>query len=235
MSFTFQGIQPERKMDTLDAQDLTLFLTYQHVKSLRMKQLAKQIHKLGVSAGLNLEDVTCDLDLKEVIESNRNIERQSDTQDTDQHTKELVYSYLRTNGYHDVAEAFATKCNLPQKIGNSFIDLETIFQSKGTNLIPQTNGERKRKTSTQRRLVAGVDFIDTGQVKFTNANSRGGAIIMTYKGLQYCFRKFTRNQQVSHWQCRRHGALKCHGYLQLCNKTTTVIKEIPHTIFQSEC
>ena len=104
-------------MDTLDEQDLTLFLTYQHVKSLRMKQLANQIHKLGVSTGLDLEDVTCDLDLKEVIESNRNIERQSDIQDTDQHTKELVYSYLRRNGYNDIGEAFATKCNPIQRIG----------------------------------------------------------------------------------------------------------------------
>merc|ERR1712131_455416 len=128
-------------------QDLTLLLTYQHVKSLRMNNLANQIHKLGVSAGLDLEDFTCDLDLKEVIESNRNIERQSETQDTDQHTKELVYSYLRRNGYIDVGEAFATKCNLTPKIGNSFSDLETIFQSKGVHLIPKTDEETKRRTS----------------------------------------------------------------------------------------
>merc|ERR1719259_1377615 len=51
---------------------------------------------------------------------------------------------------------------------------------------------------------------------------------MTHKGIQYCFRKFTRKQQNSLWQCRRHSALKCHGYIHLCNKTTRVIKEVPH-------
>ena len=172
-------------MEMLDAQDLTLFGVYQHVKSLKMKQLANHIHKLGVSSGLDLEDVSCDLCLEEVMKANVNIDRKSDTQDTDQHTKELVYSYLRRNGYFDVAEEFAMNCNLNQNTVNLSTDLETIFQSKGMHLIPQTDGKKKRKTRTPRRLIAGVDFIDTDQVKFTNANSLGGAIIMNYKGKQY--------------------------------------------------
>ena len=31
-------------------------------------------------------------------------------------------------------------------------------------------------------MIAGVDFVDTDEVKFSNFNSKGGAIIMTYKG-----------------------------------------------------
>ena len=38
-----QGLQQKGKMETLDTQDLTLLLTYQHVKSRGMKQLEKQI------------------------------------------------------------------------------------------------------------------------------------------------------------------------------------------------
>ena len=51
---------------------------------------------------------------------------------------------------------------------------------------------------------------------------------MTYKGTQYSFKSYLRQQKVSSWQCRRHVALKCPGYIQLCNKTAAVIKEIPH-------
>ena len=192
-------------MKTLDAQDLTLFVVYQHVKSRGMKQLANHIHKLGVSAGLDLEDVSSDLRLEEVIKAHMNIDRKSDTQDIELHTKELVYCYLRRNGYMDVAESVAVTCNLKPKAVNLSIDLETIFESKGMHLISQTGGKRKRKTSTQRRLVAGVNFIDTDQVKFTNSNSIGGAIIMNYKGKQYCFVQNTKNKQVSYWKCRRHG------------------------------
>ena len=175
-----------------------------------------------------MDDVSCDLCLEEVMKANVNIDRKSDTQDTDQHTKELVYSYLRRNGYFDVAEEFAMNCNLNQNTVNLSTDLETIFQSKGMHLIPQTGGKRKRKTPTRRRLVAGVDFIDTDQVKFTNANSRGGSTIMTYKGKQYNFNGYNRNHQVSNWRCRRQRKLKCHGFIQMCNKTTRVIKEVPH-------
>ena len=51
---------------------------------------------------------------------------------------------------------------------------------------------------------------------------------MTYKGKQYCFLKYVRNQQESYWQCRRQKTLNCHGRIHLNNRTTTVIKEIPH-------
>ena len=51
---------------------------------------------------------------------------------------------------------------------------------------------------------------------------------MTYKGKQYSFVKKSRNEQVSYWHCRRLRKLKCHGLLHLCNKTFTVIKEVPH-------
>ena len=67
------------KMGMLDNQDLTLFLTYQYVKDLKMKQLGNQIYNLGVSAGLDLENVDCDLQLEEVIGVNRNIERTQNT------------------------------------------------------------------------------------------------------------------------------------------------------------
>ena len=111
----------------------------------------------------------------------------------------------KKNGYLDVAEELATHCNVKQNTVKLSTDLETIFQSKGMHLIPQTDGKKKRKTRTPRRLIAGVDFIDTDQVKFTNANSIGGAIINNYKGKQYCFVQNTKNQQVSYWKCRRHG------------------------------
>ena len=107
-------------------------------------------------------------------------------------------------------------------------DLEAIFQSKDMHLIPKTDETKKRKPRTRRILIAGVDFIDTDLVKFTNSNSQGGAIIMTYKGKQYGFVTNTRNEQVSYWHCRRLTTLKCHGRIHLCNKTTTVMKEIPH-------
>ena len=215
----------------LDTQDLTLFLIYQHVKHLQMKQLGNQIYKLGVSVGLDLEDVNCDLQLEEVIGANRNIERKRQkrkSQDSEQHTKELVYSYLKRNGYLDVAEEFAITCNLKQTIVNLSIDLEAIFQSEGMHLIPKTDQSKKRETRKRRVFIAGVDFIDTDLVKFTNANSVGGIIIMTYKGIQYSFKHFLRNQQVSFWHCRRHNKLNCNGNIHLCNKTTTVIKEVPH-------
>jgi len=215
------------KMGMLDTQDLTLFLTYQYVKDLKMKQLGNQIYNLGVSAGLDLENVDCDLQLEEVIGVNRNIERKSDCQDSEQHTKKLVYSYLRRNGY-DVAEEFATTCNLKQTTVNLSIDLEAIFQSKGMHLIPKTDKTKKRKPQKRNGFIAGVDFIDSDLVKFTNANSKGGSIVMTYKGYQYSFKSFSTNQKVSYWQCRRHGTLKCHGLIHLCKKTTSVIKEIAH-------
>ena len=172
-------------METLDNQDLTLLLAYKHVKSCGMKQLQNQMFKLGVSAGIDLESVDCNICVEEVVQASRRNEEKSVTQTVELQTKTLVYSYLRRQGYFDVADKFAMNCNLNQGTVNLSTDLETIFQSKGMHLIPQTDGKKKRKTRTPRRLIAGVDFIDTDQVKFTNANSLGGAIIMNYKGKQY--------------------------------------------------
>merc|ERR1719259_1532717 len=51
---------------------------------------------------------------------------------------------------------------------------------------------------------------------------------MTYNGLQYCLNRNLKGDNVSTWLCRRGRTLKCHGYIYLCNKTTKVIKEVPH-------
>ena len=181
-----------------------------------------------MAAGLDLEDVNCYLQLEEVIKANTNIERKSNCQDSEQHTKELVYSYLRRNGCIDVAEEFAVTCNLEQRTVNLSIDLEAIFQSKGMHLIPKANETKKRNTRKRRGFIAGVDFIDTDLVKFSNANSNGGSIVMTYNGLQYCLNRHLKSDNVSSWLCRRRWKLDCHGYLYLCNKTSKVIKEVPH-------
>ena len=85
-------------METLDAQDLTLFLAYQHVMGAGMKHLGNQIYKLGVSAGLDLKSVNCDIRVKEVIEATQNIKNKIDTQSNDHRIKNLVYSYLRKIG-----------------------------------------------------------------------------------------------------------------------------------------
>ena len=215
-------------MENLDNQDLTLLLAYKHVKSCGMKQLQNQMFKLGVSAGIDLESVDCNICVEEVVQATRSNEEKSVTQTAELQTKNFVYSYLRRNGYLDVAEEFAMNFNLNPNTVNLSTNLETIFQCKGMHLIPQNYGKRKRKNRPQRRLVAGVDFIDTDQVKFTNGNSRGGAIIMTYKGIQYSFLLYIRKKEVSYWQCRKKNMLKCCGYIHLCNKTTTVIKEVAH-------
>ena len=228
----FQGLQQKGKMETLDTQNLTLLLAYQHVKSRRMKKLQNQIYRLGVSAGIDLESVDCDITVEEVIEANskaagKNCEEKIITQSVELQTKNLVYSYLRRNGY-DVAEEFARIFNLQQNIVNLSTDLETIFQSKGIHLIPQTDSKMKRKTPIRRGLTAGIEFCDSNSVKFSNANSQGGGIIMTYKGMQYCFKTYLTNKDVSSWQCRRHGKLKCNGFVHYSSEKRRVVKERPH-------
>jgi len=249
-------------MESLDEQDLSLFLAYQHVTSLGMKQMGNQIYKLGVSAGIDLESVDCNLSVKEVFEVYRNSQKKSVTANVEQQTKNLIYSYLRRNGYLDVAEDFAKYCNLNQNILNISTDLETIFQSKGIPLnptyqhaksrgmkqlqnqnyriglsagtdlksvgmhqIPQIDGKKKRITRTRKTLTAGVDFIDTEIVKFSNANSQGGSIVMIYKDFQYSFKRYLKNKDVSSWSCRRSSKLKCKGYLYYSSKGSCVIKE----------
>jgi len=219
-------------METLDTQDLTLLLAYQHVKSRRMKQLQNQIYKLGVSAGIDLESVDCDISVEEVIEANnkaagKNREENGVTQTVELQTKNLVYSYLKRNGYLDVAEEFKIIFNLQQNIVNLSTDLETIFQSKGIHLIPETDGKRKIRTWTRRGLTAGIDFCDTDLIKFSNANSRGGGIVMTYKDMQYSFHSFKENDE-SLWQCRRQSRLQCKGRVYYSSKESCVIKEFPH-------
>ena len=129
-----QGLQQKGKMEKLDAQDLTLLLAYQHLKSRRMRQLQNQIYRLGVSAGIDLESVDCDLSVEEVIDANnkaagKDKEEKSVIQIVELQTRNLVYSYLRRNGYFDVAEELAQNCNLKQNPLNLSTDLETIFQS----------------------------------------------------------------------------------------------------------
>ena len=215
-------------MEALDEHDLSLFLAYQHVTSLGMKQMGNQIYKLGVSAGIDLKSVACNLHVEEVVEVYRNSQKKSVTQIDELQTKNLVYSYLRRNNYHDVAEGFAVYCNLNQNVVNLSTDLETIFQSKGVHLIPQTDGKKKRRTWTRKGLTAGIDFCDTDSVKFSNANSNGGGIIMTYKGMQYSFQRYFKVKDVSCWTCRRKFKSKCRGQVFFSSKRSCVIKEVTH-------
>ena len=95
-----------------------------------------------------------------------------------------------------------------------------------THLPPdQTQG--KSRSWKRIELIAGVDFCDTDVVKFSNANSKGGSIIMTYKNMQYRFTRYLKSE-VSVWMCRKSRTLKCYGYVYFCSKTSTIIKERPH-------
>ena len=131
-------------METLDNQDLTLLLAYKHVKSCGMKQLQNQMFKLGVSAGIDLESVDCNICVEEVVQTTRSNEEKSVTQTVELQTKTLVYSYLRRQGYFDVADKLAMNCNLNQSTVNLSTDLETIFQSKGMHLISQNDRKKKK-------------------------------------------------------------------------------------------
>ena len=117
------------------------------------------------------------------------------------------------------------------------LDLETLFhcESKVDTYQCEFADSKTPKNSASSRerkvnqLIAGVDFRDTDVVKFTNANSNYGAIIMTYKGKQYSFHSRSRsNRYTSFWRCRRKEKLKCPGRLHFSSKTNTVLKELPH-------
>ena len=56
-------------MAELDAHDLSLYLVYDHARSGGMKQLNQQLYKLGVSAGIDLTDVSCTFNINEVLET----------------------------------------------------------------------------------------------------------------------------------------------------------------------
>ena len=106
-----------------------------------------------MSAGSDLEDLNCDLQLEEVIKANTNFERKSDCQDSEQHTKKLVYSYLRRNGY-DVAEEFATTCNLKQTTVNlSWVTSDTTIIDEDLSWVQPLDRKpiTESKVSQERR------------------------------------------------------------------------------------
>ena len=81
-------------MEQLDAQDLTLFLAYQHVKCLGMKNLRTQIFNLGVKEGLDLESVDCQTSVQDVVHNYKSFERKSENQTIDEYTHQLVYEFF---------------------------------------------------------------------------------------------------------------------------------------------
>jgi len=87
-----------------------------------MKQLGQQLSKLGVSAGLDLSDMSCEFDVKEVMEAFK-------TKKSDAILAGLVCDYLRKSGQPKLARKLARKKNC---LGNSSKvnwDLEAIFRS----------------------------------------------------------------------------------------------------------
>ena len=103
-------------MEQLDAQDLTLYLAYQHVKSLGLKNLKTQIFNLGVKAGLDLESVDCQTSVQDVVNKYNSSERKTETQVIDEHTNQLVYSYLNRANFTEVAEEFGKICRIPKEL-----------------------------------------------------------------------------------------------------------------------
>jgi len=214
-------------MEQLDAQDLTLYLAYQHVKSLGLKNLKTQIFNLGVKAGLDLESVDCQTSVQDIVNKYKSFERKTETQAIDEHTNQLVYSYLNRANYTDVAEEFSKICRIPKELPMSE-NLETIIQSQFTILQrPKTKRVVSYGLTRKNGLIAGVDFVDTEEVKFSNNNSKGGAIVMTYKGKQYNFKRFQKSG-LALWVCRKTSSLKCYGTVHFNGKTGMIMKENPH-------
>ena len=135
----------------------------------------------------------------------------------------LVYDYLNRANYTEEADEFAKICRI-QKCTKLSETLEGIVENEN---FSQHSSCDKLRTWKRKGLVAGVDFCDTDVVKFSNANSRAGGITMTYKEIQYSFQRYLKNG-VSFWQCRRNVKLKCKGYVHFCNKTSKIVKEMPH-------
>jgi len=111
---------------SFDSQDLAFFLVYKHVRSLGMKQLGQQLSKLGVSAGLDLSDMSCEFDVKEVMEA---FKTKKSIGKSDAILAGLVCDYLRKSGQPKLARKLARKKNC---LGNSSKvnwDLEAIFRS----------------------------------------------------------------------------------------------------------
>ena len=139
-------------MEQLDAQDLTLFLAYQHVKSLGMKNLKTQIFNLGVKAGLDLESVDCQTSVQDVVKKNKSFERKLEIQEIDKHTHQLVYDYLSRAGYTDVAEEFAKIYRIEKRV-KPLENLETVIQCE-KNEMSQYSKSGKVRTCKRKGLVA---------------------------------------------------------------------------------
>ena len=130
-------------MTELDTQDMSLYLVYDHVKSRGMKQLSQQLYKLGVSAGIDLTEVSVGFNFNEVAEEgfqNANPKREFAF---DEVLAGLVCKYLKKTGQSDVAEKLAQKCNLQKTNSEMSNDLETIFQNE-SQLQPTKKVRAKR-------------------------------------------------------------------------------------------
>ena len=122
-------LQTSTKVKSFDNQDLAFFLVYKHVRSLGMKQLSKQMSKLGISAGLDLSDMSCEFGIKEVMETLKKSKKSSGKSVKDAMLVELVCNYLRKSGQHKLArELAATKKNCLYKSSKKAGNLETIFR-----------------------------------------------------------------------------------------------------------
>ena len=61
----------------VDAHEMTLLLVYQHAKGKGMTQLCKRLHELGVSAGVDVTDMNCNIGLEEIVETCHSAEKTS--------------------------------------------------------------------------------------------------------------------------------------------------------------
>ena len=111
-------------MASLDDQDLTLYLVYDHIIRMGMKQLGQHIFKLGISAGLDLTNVKCDFSIGEVVKAFE-LEWKNDTKDL---LDRLVCNYLRKTNPCEVADQLVRVCNL-REMDPLMLDHETWVES----------------------------------------------------------------------------------------------------------
>jgi len=210
-----KSVKPLESLETVvqsEENEITLYS-----KSVKVRTCRRQ--------NLIAKSVDCQTSVQDVANKYKSFERKSENQTIDEYTHQLVYSYLNREDYTEVAEELA-KIYRVQKSVTLADNLETIFQ------LEKSYKERATKVKSygltgRRGMIAGVDFVDTDEVKFSNFNSKGGAIILTYKGKQYTFLKILKNG-VLFWRCRRHSKLKCHGFIHFCKNSSMVLKENPH-------
>ena len=211
-------------MTELDTQDMSLYLVYDHVRSRGMKQLSQQLYKLGVSAGIDLTEVSVGFNIKEVADEGFQNADPNIKCAFDEVLAGLVCKYLKKTGQSDVAEILARKCNLQKTNSEMPNDLETIFQAES-----QSKPTKKvRAKPVFQQYLAGVHFKDTDEVRFSNTNSKGGAIIMTYKDKKYTLGGKRKDGKVSYWQCRFQRKLKCPGRVIYNSDLCSITKEVPH-------